>query len=231
MIADANIAAAAALMADPTRAAFLTRLLDGRAYTATDLARRARVSPSTASSHLAKLVAGGLAVMERSGRYHYFRLANPTVAHALEAIASVAPAAPVQGLKEAQTGTAIRFARTCYDHLAGRLGVAVTEGLVQAGALTALGTGFEVTPFGVERLATIGVDAEALRRSRRKFAPRCLDWSERRHHVAGALGAALAGAMLERGWLRRSEASRAVYVTEAGRAGLAQFVALPIIGL
>ena len=223
MNADVNIAATAALLADPTRASFLLALLDGRALTAGELARRARVSPSTASAHLAKLADGGLITLERSGRHHYVRLAGPAVAQALEAIASVAPPAPVRSLRESETGAAIRAARTCYDHLAGTLGVELTAAMLGKGILVTTGDGYDVTPKGVRQLRELGLEVARLKGLRRGFALRCLDWSERRHHVAGALGAAIAEALFERGWVKRTAASRAVVVTEAGRRGLAEF--------
>lgn len=220
MNADANIAAVAALMADPARSVILLALLDGRALTATELARRARISPSTASAHLTKLVEGGLLSVERQGRHRYFRLANQEIAQVLETLLAVAPPAPVRSLREAQTGEAIHFARTCYDHLAGALGVQLAQSLVTVGSLVKEDTTYAVTPVGAAHLERFGLDLAALRRQRRAFAPCCLDWSERRHHVAGALGAALAGRCFELGWFRRMESSRAVFVTEAGRTGL-----------
>lgn len=220
MNADVNIAAAAALIADPTRAAFLDELLDGRALPAGELARRAGVTASTASNHLAKLIEGGLVSVERSGRHRYFRLASPTVAQALEALSAVAPAKPVRSLRQSQVAEALRSGRTCYDHLAGVLGVRLTQTLVESGSLTSNDSGFELTPAGESRLTEFGIDLPAARRSRRAFAPRCLDWSERRHHLAGALGAALLHRFLDLGWIARADSSRAVQVTPVGQSGL-----------
>lgn len=220
MNADVNIAAVAALIADPTRAAFLDELLDGRALPAGELARRAGVTASTASTHLARLVEGGLVVVERSGRHRYFRLADPTVARALEALAAVAPPKPVRSLRQSNVSAALRSGRTCYDHLAGVLGVQLTQSLVESGSLSVGDGAFALTEAGAGRLTAFGIDLLAVQRSRRAFAPCCLDWSERRHHLAGALGAALLHRLLDLGWIARTEASRAIKVTPEGRMGL-----------
>lgn len=221
MKAEANIAATAALMADPTRAQILLSLLDGRALPAGELAHRARVSSSTTSTHLAKLVEGGLLAVEPQGRHRYYRLASPAVGQVIESLATIAPPVAVRSLRDAQTGAAIHFARTCYDHLAGTAGVTLARALLESETLTQAAGAFDVTPAGAERLAAFGVEIAVLRRQRRAFAPCCLDWSERRHHVAGALGAAITSRMFALGWIKRMDASRAVAVTEAGRTGLA----------
>lgn len=220
MNADVNIAAAAALIADPTRAAFLDELLDGRALPAGELARRAGVTASTASTHLARLVEGGLVAMERSGRHRYFRLADPTVARALEALAAVAPPKPVRSLRQSNVAASLRSGRTCYDHLAGVLGVRLTQALVESGSLSVREGAFALTEAGAERLTAFGIDLTAAERSRRAFAPCCLDWSERRHHLAGALGAALLQRLLDLRWIQRAEGSRAVKLTPEGQIGL-----------
>lgn len=214
MLADADVAVPAALIGDPTRAAFLQALVDATALPAGELARRARVSPSTASQHLAQLVDGGLLAVEPHGRHRYFRLADETVAHALEALSLLAPPRPARSLREADAGTALREARTCYDHLAGRLGVAVTEAL----RLRELDRAYELTAESERRLAALGVAASG---SRRAFARPCLDWTERRHHLAGALGAALCARLFELGWVERIGSGRAVGLKPAGRRGLA----------
>jgi DNA-binding transcriptional ArsR family regulator len=197
----------------------LELLLDGDPHPATELAQRAGVSPATASSHLAALVAGGLVAADRAGRQRVFRLAGPRVAAALEALSTIAPPRPVSSLREAASEQRMRFARTCYDHLAGRLGVAVTEAMVDRRLLRRVGGRFEVTPKGDRWLRGLGVDLEAARARRRAFALPCLDWSERRAHVAGALGAAMCNRLFELGWIRR-RAGRAVLLTEQGIAGL-----------
>lgn len=211
------VAAVAGLMGDPSRAAILTALLGGVARPAGELAKYARVSPSTASAHLARLVEGGLVRATTAGRHRYFALAGPQVARALEALALVAPPAPETGGKGDFELRRLRRGRTCYDHLAGALGVAVTEALVARGSLEPHGDAFEVTAEGEEWLGRLGVDAGRIRSGRRAFARACLDWSERRPHLAGALGAAITARFFEAGWLARVDGTRAVVPTSAGR--------------
>lgn len=226
---DANVAPTAALLADPARIAMLWALSDGRACSAGELAGTAGVTASTASEHLARLVSGGLLQGQSQGRHRYYRLANPAVIQALESLAGLAPAPP---LSAPAPITPLRFARTCYDHLAGALGVRVTETLVARGALQPAQRDFQIAPRGDELLSELGVDVasvtEAARRSRRVLARSCLDWSERRSHLAGALGAALATALLERQWLERMPRTRAVKVTRAGRVGLRRVLDLTV---
>jgi DNA-binding transcriptional ArsR family regulator len=216
---DADVAAAAALIAEPARAALLTALLHEEALPAGELAARAGVAPSTASGHLARLVAGGLLTAERSGRYRLFRLADPAVAVALEALSTIAPTRPVRSLRDAAVGEAIREARTCYDHLAGRLGVELGAALERAKVIAFDGESYELGRAAAGRLGALGIDVEALARNRRPLLRACLDWSERRRHLAGSLGAALAERLFELDWLRRRPTNRSVEVTAAGRAG------------
>ncbi|HWM87028.1 MAG TPA: metalloregulator ArsR/SmtB family transcription factor [Kofleriaceae bacterium] len=219
---DPDISAVAALVADPSRAAILVALVEGSALAAGELARRAGVTPSTASSHLARLHGGGLVTVESVGRQRCYRLASHQVAELLEALAQLAP--PARALTEpaSDRARALRAARTCYDHLAGWLGCAVTDGLVSAGALRRNGDRFLVTSAGRARLAELDIDVAGLETGRRPLARACLDWSERRPHLAGALGAALTAELLARGWLSRVRASRAVRLTARGRTGLAE---------
>lgn len=216
--ADADIAAVAALLADPTRAGFLVALSDGRALPAGELARRGRVAPSTATAHLAKLAGHGLLAVEVQGRHRYYRLANPALVRALEALAVVAPTAPVRSLRAAEEATALRAARTCYDHLAGALGVALADGLLARGAIEERDGDFALGPAAAETLAVLGIPSLP---ARRPAVRRCLDWSERRPHVAGAFGAALCTRALEACWVERLPGSRAVRLTEAGRKAFA----------
>jgi DNA-binding transcriptional ArsR family regulator len=220
MLAEAAVAPVAALVADRTRAAMLLALGDGRALPACDLALQGGVKAPTASAHLAKLVAGGLLRMERQGRHNVYRLASPQVARLLEALATLAPPASPGTFREARHGRDLRLARSCYDHLAGRLGVAVTEALVRDGALRPRGAAYALTPRGERRLVRLGIDLAAARASRRAFARPCLDWSERRHHLAGALGAALLARFLDGDWLERRRNGRSLAVTERGWRGL-----------
>jgi DNA-binding transcriptional ArsR family regulator len=218
MRADADVAPVAALLGDPARARMVQALHDGRALPAGELARRARVAASTASEHLARLVDGGLLAVERTGRHRYFRIAGPDVAHAVEALAAIAPPRHPRTLREATIGDALAEARTCYDHLAGRLGVALADALVAGGAVVDAGDRFALGPEAPRVLERLGIDALP---KRRPPVLRCLDWSERRPHVAGALGAALCAHALASGWVERLPTSRAVRVTPAGREAFA----------
>jgi len=218
MLADADVAPVAALLGDPARARMVQALHDGRALPAGELARRAHVAASTASEHLARLVDGGLLAVERTGRHRYFRLANAEVAHAVEALATIAPRMRPHTLREATAGDALAEARTCYDHLAGRLGVALAEALLAQGAVVDRGDTFALGPNAGAVLELLGV--EALPR-RRPAVLRCLDWSERRPHVAGGLGGAVCAHALAAGWIERLPTSRAVRLTPAGRKGFA----------
>lgn len=212
----------AALVGDPRRANMLAALLDGRALTATELAFAAGIAPATASGHLAKLVDGRLLGLTRQGRHRYFRLASPEVARMLEGILVVAGSAVPVRRATPRIGADMREARTCYDHLAGRLAVALADALVASGAIRLSDEAGEVTEDGRRRLDAFGIGAPALGRSKRLFCRPCLDWSERRPHLAGVLGAALCTACASRGWIERVRDSRAVRVTEAGRRGFAQ---------
>jgi DNA-binding transcriptional ArsR family regulator len=221
----ADIAPVAALMADPGRAAMLGAMLGGSALAAGELSQLAGISPATASAHLARLLGGGLVTVTRQGRHRYYRLAGHEVAAAIEAIAQISPVIPVRSLRQSRDAAALAQARTCYDHLAGRAGVALFDALIRAGILTGGSTGqavaYEVTADGADTLAEFGVDVAEVRRSRRGFAGACLDWTQRRPHLNGALGAAVTGRLLELGWIERGPSRRAVRVTEPGRAGLA----------
>ncbi len=217
MIADADIAAPASLMGDATRATFLMALSQGHSLPANELARRAHVTPSTASIQLAKLVEGGLLTVERNGRHHYYGLSDPNVATAIESLAVIAPRRPASSLKQARVGSELQAARTCYDHLAGALGVALLDALQRQRLLTAE---LEPTKRGVKRFSELGIDVDELARRRRPLAKRCLDWTERRHHLAGSLGAALATRCFELGWIERLPSSRAVRPTEKGHRAL-----------
>lgn len=214
----ARMATIAALLGDPARANILTAVLDGRALTAKELAFAARVTPQTASGHLAKLTEAGLLAVERQGRHRYFRLGSPLVGQMLESVMAVAgpdprPPATWRG------GEALRSARTCYDHLAGRLGVALADALVDRGHVALSTDGGEVTPAGHAFLHAFGAEPAA---GKRVFCRPCLDWSERRPHIAGRLGAALACRCFDLGWIARQRDTRAVAITAAGRAGFAE---------
>lgn len=221
---DASVAPAAALLADPARVAMLWALVDGRALPAGELARTAGVSPSTASAHLGRLVAAGWVGVENQGRHRYMRLVNEDVAGLLEALAVVGGPMPRAAAGRNGPSEQLRLARSCYDHLAGRAGVALTDSLLAGGFLTEEGRTYTITPRGRDRLARLEIDADLLeteaRRSRRHLARVCLDWSERRHHVAGALGQALLERVLALGWFERRRGTRALRLTGPGRRGL-----------
>jgi DNA-binding transcriptional ArsR family regulator len=213
------LAETASLVGDPARANMLSALLDGRALTATELAGAAGIAPQTASGHLAQLTEAGLLAMERQGRSRYHRLASPAVARMLEGIMAVAAAGrpnPIVGPRD----KALRRARTCYDHLAGALAVAIADRLVADGHIEFSADGGAVTDAGTAFLRGIGVDLDAARAGKRVFCRPCLDWSERRPHIAGAVGAALCRTCLSRNWVRRLEGTRAVAVTPAGQMAL-----------
>jgi hypothetical protein len=202
----------------------LDALMDGRALTATELAACAGIAPQTASGHLARLLAAGLIVMERRGRHHYHRLASPDVARLLETVAQFAtrpsPESSRPAIRSGPRDLALRTARTCYDHLAGRLGVGLADALIERGRIELDADGGTVTDAGQAFLLAFGIEPSAARRPRRQFCRPCLDWSERRPHLAGALGAAIAGRCFELGWVRRVDGTRAVSVTPAGWQGL-----------
>jgi DNA-binding transcriptional ArsR family regulator len=217
VLADADLATVAALMGDAKRASMLLALLGGEELAAHELAARADATSSLASAHLAKLMDGGLLLAERRGRNRYYRLADRQIAEAIEALLTIAPQRRARGLRESSRGEAIRHARTCYDHLAGELGVALTDSLERQRLIGSHDDGFPLTPVGQERLSALGIDIDALRHRRRALTRPCLDWTERRPHLAGSLGAALATRLLELNWVRRRPDTRAVIVTEAGR--------------
>lgn len=219
-----HLARLAALIADETRAACLLALLDGRAWTAGELARHAGVAASTLSEHLGKLVAGGLLTEERQGRHRYVRLADARVAQLVEDLAAqVSPNAAVRprNLRESSAGSAMARGRTCYDHLAGRLGIAVTDALTVRGLLRQ-DTGFALTDAGVRWFESAGIRLD--RTGRRPLARACLDWTERRPHLAGVAGAALCRHALATGWCVRIGSERAVKVTPAGERALRELL-------
>ncbi|SOD87709.1 helix-turn-helix transcriptional regulator [Streptomyces sp. Ag109_G2-15] len=228
----AGLAALASLVADETRAACLLALLDGRAWTAGELARHAGVAASTLSEHLGKLVGGGLLAEERQGRHRYVRLSDARVAQLVEDLAAQVPAAAVRQrsrtLREVSAGSAMARGRTCYDHLAGRLGIAVTDALTRRGLLRQ-DTGFALTDAGVEWFGAVGIPLD--RSTRRPLARSCLDWTERRPHLAGTAGAALCRHAMEVGWCVRIGSERAVKVTPSGERALFELLGIEAAGL
>lgn len=215
---DSDIAPVAALMADRTRAAMLTALLAGRPLAAGELARTAGVTAQTASSHLARLLDGGLVTVLRQGRHRYYELADPDVAQAIEALGRIGPPIEVRSLRQSRAAEALQAARTCYDHLAGRAGVELFAALRDNGLIHP--ETCHPTREGERVLAGIGVDVTALRGTRRLLAGPCLDWTERRPHLNGALGAAITGRLIGLGWFQRGTVPRALSLTAEGTTGL-----------
>jgi DNA-binding transcriptional ArsR family regulator len=237
VIGERDVAAIARLFGDPARARILMALADGRSLAASVLADEAGVSPSATSGHLAQLREANLVVVEQSGRHRYHRLARPEVAEALEALATLAPAQPIRSLRQHTRATALRNARTCYDHLAGRAGVEVTAALVERGALEttdgvpdtrrregdALSAPLSTHPYrlgpkAAPVLGALSVDLDQLRSqpSRRPLLRFCLDWSEQRHHLGGRLGAALLTAFRDRDWVAPTRRRRVLDLTDLG---------------
>lgn len=247
MEGDVDISVPAALLGEPTRARLLLALADGRALPASRLASEAGVAASTVSEHLAKLRAAGMVTAEAHGRHRYYRITDPRVVRAIEALAEIAPSAPVRSLREGTRANALRRGRLCYDHLAGRLGVALMGGLLSAGAidggdgdyhpdaaptdrLSAPGhdVDYRLTDSGAVMLRQFGINVTQLYSGRRPLIRYCLDWTEQRHHLAGALGAALADHLFQLGWIAHGPANRAVRITDAGRTGLPRAFGPPL---
>jgi len=240
-----DIARIGALIGDPTRARVLVALTDGRALTATRLASEAGVAPSTVSEHLGRLTAAGLVIARAQGRARFYQLASPAVADALEAIARISPVQPVRSLREDTRAHALRKARTCYTHLAGRLGVGLLGGMLARGLMTG-GDGlyhpeqavhdrlsapgrdvsYQLTPLGEEAFTGIGVDLRPVL-AKRPAVRYCLDWSEQRHHLAGPLGTALASRLFALGWVRKAGEHRVVTITGDGCQQLMDVFGLP----
>lgn len=225
MVSVTDFAAIAALMGDPARAGILEALMDGRSLTASELARSAGVTPQTASGHLAKLHGAGLIAVAQQGRCRYFRIASTAVADVIERLwylsGELQPTRP--GTKQPRIGPrdpALRFARTCYDHLAGALAVRIADSLSERGYLDLSMDGAALSPDGFAYLRHLGACIDPPARATRVFCRPCLDWSERRPHLAGAVGAAICAMCFTRGWIRRSTARRSVTVTPAGQLAL-----------
>ena len=222
MSADVQMAEVAALVGDPARANILAALMGGQALTASELAYAAGVSAQTTSGHLGKLNNGHLVSCIKQGRHRYYRIATPRVAEMLEGIMAVVADLPPRHRPLSASDRAMREARTCYDHFAGRLGVGITDALRTRGHLVLADEGGEITDGGVTFLQGFGLDLDAARRRRRIFCRPCLDWTERRPHLGGCIGAALAQRCFDLGWLERTRDSRALKVTASGRRGLGE---------
>lgn len=217
-----NVAEVAFLFGETSRATILTSLMDGRFHTASELAFMAAITPQTASFHLSKLIEGNLVNVEKQGRHRYYQLANAEVARILESFLAISQPPEVRSLKQSSQVKLLREARTCYDHLAGKLGVDLTESMLNAGYLEKLEREFVITTKGELFFTDFGIDLGELKRKRRSFSHACLDWSERRDHLAGSLGHGLMTHFLILGWIVQVPSIRAVKVTDKGKVGFKQ---------
>jgi DNA-binding transcriptional ArsR family regulator len=215
MVVEEKFVELTGLICEPTRAKMLWNLLDGRAYTASELAVVADVSPTAASNHLTKLLEAELVKVKRQGRHRYFSFSKVEVAYAVESLASLASDED-SGIKKIETHQGIKYCRTCYDHLAGLVGVRVTEALEEKKIISKSDGHYNITKKGWAWLTEFGITNDALENKRRPVTRQCLDWSERRPHLAGQLGAALLEKMFEKKWLRKVKLSRELVVTSKG---------------
>ncbi|MEW6737835.1 MAG: winged helix-turn-helix domain-containing protein [Acidobacteriota bacterium] len=221
MIEEPNISRLARTIGDTTRIRMLTLLMQGRALTAKELAYGSGVEPATATAHLQRLEGDGFVNSTTQGRHKYFSLASADVARLIESLMVVAPQTESNSTKK-KIADPVRLARFCYDHLAGKLGTHLREELLSRNLLIQADKAFFITTDGEQWFQSFGIDLSALRRSRRQFAYQCLDWSERKDHVAGALAAALAQRMITLGWITRNKNSRIVSITKLGQKALAE---------
>ncbi len=205
----------ASLIGDKTRSVMLWSLLDGKAYTATELAVAADISRQSASNHLSQLMEADLVTAEKQGRHRYFRLANEQVAQVIESMASLIPHKKIT-IKKSAEGQKLAFARTCYDHLAGQLSIELLTSLLEKKVIVLNGNVFDVTDFGKGWFAELGMDVDTLKNKKRSFAHPCIDWTERKHHLAGALGAAILETFLKNDWIRRKQNTREIVITALG---------------
>ena len=207
----------ASLIGDPVRSTILWTLMDGRAYTATELSIFADTSAQNISMHLSKLVQNDLLSVEKQGRHRYYRFARQEVAYAVEALANLIPGKPADTKFSNESDSAVRYCRTCYDHLAGKIGVAITGSLLQQQLILQQKNTFTISAKGSKWLGALEIDMASLQSQRRVLIRPCLDWSERQYHLAGAVGAALLHKMLKEDWVRRTRNSRAMIITAKGR--------------
>ncbi|MBO8156955.1 MAG: helix-turn-helix transcriptional regulator [Bacillaceae bacterium] len=212
-----NVSSIASLISEPSRAAILLALLDGTYRPASELAYMAGITPQTASFHLKKMLDVNVVTMQKQGRHHYYAIKNYEVAKVLESLLALAPQPEIKSLNHSEENKAIRSARTCYDHLAGNLGVQITHAMLKNGILKDGDKEFEVTDKGEAFFIRLGIDISSLKQIRRSFSHKCLDWSERQYHLAGSLGYALLNKMLEDGWINRVADTRAVKVSALGK--------------
>ncbi|OBA05294.1 transcriptional regulator [Paenibacillus polymyxa] len=228
MSTKSNVAMIASLVSEPSRAAILTALLDGRFHTASELAHMAGIKPQTASFHLAKMTESQVVTVEKQGRHRYYGIQDPEVAQVMESLLSIAPRVPIQSFKQASENEAIRLARTCYDHIAGHLGVQIMSFFMQKGILSEDQDGLHITQQGESFFADFQINLKNTRQKRRSFSHKCLDWSERRHHLAGALGKALLDRLFELHWIEHLPTTRAIRITAEGKRGFKEVFEIEI---
>ncbi|OMQ09936.1 helix-turn-helix transcriptional regulator [[Flexibacter] sp. ATCC 35103] len=207
---------AATLIGDATRAAIMWTLLDGRAFTATELSVAVNTSPQNMSMHLSKLLEADLLAVEKQGRHKYYRFSNKEVAYVVEAMANLIPKPDILSKKKVENYPPIKYCRTCYDHLAGKIGVALADSLVQQKIIIEKESAFEISTEGEKWFSDFGINLEDAQKQKRIFLKPCLDWSERRYHIAGSIGTLLLNKMLEQDWIRRTANSRAIIITGKG---------------
>lgn len=213
----------ATLVGDATRASILWNLLDGRAFTATELAMAVETSAQNISMHLGKLLDADLICVEKQGRHKYYRFSNKEVAYAVEAMANLIPKPKVSVKKKSEEYPPVKYCRTCYDHLAGKIGVALADSLLAQNIIIEKNGIFEISSEGKKWFSDFGINIEEAQKQKRIFLKPCLDWSERRNHIAGSIGALLLNKMITEDWLRRNKNSRAVTITGKGEKELLRF--------
>lgn len=223
MNASPNVAEVASILGEPSRSLILTSLMDGRFHTATELAYMAGIKQQTASFHLSKLLKANLITVEKHGRHRYYQLTDGEIAQTLESFLAIACPPEIRSLKQSTQMKALKSGRTCYDHLAGELGVKLTQAMIQEGLIEKEEKEFVVTSKGETFFDEFGLNILELRQKRRSFSRICLDWSERQHHLAGALGEAITIKFVELNWIEKHPSSRAVKVTEEGEFGLKKY--------
>lgn len=228
MSTQSNVAMIASLVSEPSRAAILTALLDGRFHTASELAHMAGIKPQTASFHLAKMTEAQVITVEKQGRHRYYGIQDPEVAQVMESLLSIAPPVPIKSFKQASENEAIRLARTCYDHVAGHLGVQIMSFFMQKGILSEDQDGLHITQQGEIFFADFQINLKNTKQKRRSFSHKCLDWSERRHHLAGALGSALLDRLFELHWIEHLPTTRAIRITAEGKRGFKEVFSIEI---
>jgi DNA-binding transcriptional ArsR family regulator len=220
-----NISNTASLISDPSRAAILSVLLDGRFHTASELSLLIGVKPQTTSYHLSKLIEQNMIVVESQGRHRYFGIHNQEIARTIESILVLSPPVKIKSLRQSREDEAMRYARTCYDHIAGFVGVQIADSFIRKGYLD---SDFSLTTEGKKFLEELQVDLKEIKKKRRSFCHQCLDWSERRHHIAGALGLVLLEKFIELEWVVRLPQTRALSVTKKGKEAIQNLCGIEI---